>query len=286
MRISALDWDAAAWVGALVHATLETSAAPIARVAGYFINPILTVNRPLALQHGLKRMMRFLRKMIRLAVRRILMRHHVCPERLSRIADQSSGISVTANEFRWLPKGQVQNVMNYQHLAITFGTGPDPDSRCCNLGRNHCCNFAGNAFEIDTSHAGPIQSHRIAHELFDALKRLSLNLVSAHHIYRLRSETNVAGDRDLRIDYAAYQIGAFLSTFHLHRFGAPLFHEARGIAQCLVRCYVKRSERHVGYEKRMLHPTPDGFGVMQHFVNRDRERVFVAQHRLGKRVAD
>src|SRR5207237_2171268 len=36
----------------------------------------------------------------------------------------------------------------------------------------------------------------------------------------------------------------------------------------------------------MLYPAPDSFGVVQHLVNRDRESVLIAEHGLGKRIAD
>src|SRR5207244_7786485 len=36
----------------------------------------------------------------------------------------------------------------------------------------------------------------------------------------------------------------------------------------------------------MLYPAPDSFGVVQHLVNRDRERVLVAEHGLGERIAN
>src|SRR5207248_2276180 len=36
----------------------------------------------------------------------------------------------------------------------------------------------------------------------------------------------------------------------------------------------------------MLYPAPDSFAVVQHLVNRDRESVLIAEHGLGKRIAD
>ncbi len=96
----------------------------------------------------------------------------------------------------------------------------------------------------------------------------------------------MAGHGNFGVDDAANQVGAFLSAFDLHHFGASFFHEAGCIAHCIVRADVVGAVGHIGHKQRVLHATPHGLGVVKHFVHRDRERVRVAEHGHGQRVAD
>src|ERR1700685_2350736 len=65
----------------------------------HFISLILSLHPAFPLQHRFQSLLRFLRQMVRLAVRRILARNDVGAERLHCIGNQSRCIAVTADEF-------------------------------------------------------------------------------------------------------------------------------------------------------------------------------------------
>ena len=136
------------------------------------------------------------------------------------------------------------------------------------------------------AHPRAVQRDRIAHELLDGVQRLALNFVAAHHVDRLRREPDVPGDRNLRIDHAPNHIHALLAAFHLDRLGAAFFHKAGSVVNRLVGVDLIRAIRHVGNQQSVLDAAAHGFDVMQHLVHGDRQRVLVAQHGHGQRVAD
>jgi len=49
---------------------------------------------------------------------------------------------------------------------------------------------------------------------------------------------------------------------------------------------VIRTVGHVGDQQRVFYSTPDSADVMEHFVDRDRKRVLVAEHGHGQGIAD
>src|SRR5262249_6196357 len=142
------------------------------------------------------------------------------------------------------------------------------------------------AFQINTCNPGAVEGHRVAHQVLDRGQVFSLHLVAAHHVHRLRSQTDVSGNRDFGVDDAANQVGALFAAFYLHRFGARFFHVACTVAHRLIGTDVVGPVGHVRDEECMLDAATHGFGVVQHLVDGDRERVLVAKHGHGKRVAD
>ena len=94
------------------------------------------------------------------------------------------------------------------------------------------------------------------------------------------------GYRNLGIDDAADQFGTLFTAFDLHHFRPRLFHKARRVADGLVDVSLVRAKRHVPHQQRMLNSPMRGAGVVQHFVQRDRQSVLIAQHGLGQRVTD
>ena len=90
--------------------------------------------------------------------------------------------------------------------------------------------------------------------------------------------------RDLRIHQPLHQLGTLLAALNLDRFGARLDKACR-VADRLFAAYVVRRKGHVGNQERALHSPPHGAGVVQHLLDRDRQRVFVAQHDHAQRVA-
>src|SRR5215467_9055604 len=105
--------------------------------------------------------------MIRLVVSWILSRNHIGTKCLYSVGDCSGGITITADELGCWSKGQVQDVMEHEYLAIAAGTGADSYGRCGDLTRDHVRYLTRNAFEENASHAGTVECSGIAHELID-----------------------------------------------------------------------------------------------------------------------
>ena len=91
-----------------------------------------------------------------------------------------------------MAKGQIQNVVEHQHLPIAIRPGADADGGRLDLGRNHGRDFARDAFEQMQATPAAIERHGVAHELLDAAEVFALHLVAAHHVDRLRRQANVA----------------------------------------------------------------------------------------------
>src|SRR5277367_1706036 len=121
--------------------------------------------------------------MVGLAIRRILMRDHIFAESMDGVSDERGCIPETANEFGWRSKGEIQNIVEDDHLAIAVRSRSNADGRSRDFGRDHGGHFARNAFEHKERYARSIERHGIAHKLFDLGQRLALNLVAAHDVY-------------------------------------------------------------------------------------------------------
>ena len=124
------------------------------------------------------------------------------------------------------------------------------------------------------------------HELFHGGQCLALHLIAAHHVHRLRRQANMPGNRNLSINDAADQVRPLLTAFDLHRLGAAFLDEARRVAHSLISAHMVRAVRHVGDQQGILHAPAHRPGVVQHLVRSDGQRVLVAEHGLGQRVAD
>ena len=91
---------------------------------------------------------------------------------------------------------------------------------------------------------------------------------------------------NLGINHAPNHVHALLAAFHLDRLGAAFFHEAGSVVNRVFGVNLIRPVGHVGDQQRVLHAAAHRLDVVQHLVHRDRERVLVAQHGHGQRVAD
>ena len=175
--------------------------------------------------------------------------------------------------------------MENQHLPITLRASTNTDRRSFDLGSNQRRNLTRNAFHKYAGHARAIQRHGIAHQLFHCAQVLSLHLVSAHDIDRLRRQPNVPGHRNLRVGDAANQVSPLLPTLDLHHFRPAFLHKARCVAHGVRSVNLIRPVRHIRHKQRILHAAAHGLHVVQHLVHGDRERVLIAQHGLRERIA-
>ncbi len=92
----------------------------------------------------------------------------------------------------------------------------------------------------------------------------------------------MSSHRNFGIDDAANQVGTLFAAFDLHHFRPRFFHKTSGIADRLHGVSLIGAERHIPHQQRMLHAATSRAGVVQHLLNCDRKRVFVAKYRLGQ----
>src|SRR5208282_3197233 len=173
-----------------------------------------------------------------------------------------------------------------EHLAIAIGPGADADGRRFYFGGNHGRDFARDTLEIDAGYTGTVERYGIAHELFYGVQRFPLNFVATHDVDRLRSQANVPGNGNLSVDHAADNLYALLTALHFDGFGAAFFHEAGGVTNRVFGVNLIGPVGHVGDEQCVFHSAAHGLYVVQHLIDSDRKRVFVAEHGHGERVAD
>ncbi len=105
-------------------------------------------------------------------------------------------------------------------------------------------------------------------------------------MHRLRRESDVSDDGNLRVDDAADERNARGAALDLHRFGTAFLDEAHGVLQRLAAARVIGTEGHVGHQKRVAHGAAHGAGVVQHLIHGDRQSAVIAEHHLGERVSD
>src|SRR5581483_11017766 len=168
------------------------------------------------------------------------------------MGDESGRISIASYELCGRPERQVQNVVENEYLAIALRSSANADRRRADFSRDHCGDLARNTFEVQACHSGPVQRYGISHKLFDSTQVLSLNLVAPHYVDGLRSQANMACDRNLRIDDVTNKIGSFLSTLDLHYFRSAFFHKAGRVDDGIFRVRVIRAVRHVRNEQCIL----------------------------------
>ena len=98
-------------------------------------------------------------------------------------------------------------------------------------------------------------------------------------MHRLRRESDVANDSNLRLRERGDQSSAVAPAFNLHRFRARLLDEARRVDDGLLGGGVIGAEGHVGRQQCAAHPAAHGARVVQHLLHGDGQCALVAQHR-------
>ena len=104
-------------------------------------------------------------------------------------------------------------------------------------------------------------------------------------MHRLRGHTDVRHHRDLSLHQARDQLHAALAAFDLYGFRSAFLEEADGIADGLGLIDLVAAVGHVRDQQRAANGAADGADMVQHLVDRYRERVFVAENDVGERIA-
>jgi hypothetical protein len=95
------------------------------------------------------------------------MRDNVGAKLLYGVGDQGRRIAIVPDEFGGSAESHVQDVVEYQHLAVAFRARSDTNRRGLNFGGDHGSNFARYSFQLNASDTGAVESDCVTHELFD-----------------------------------------------------------------------------------------------------------------------
>ena len=144
-------------------------------------------------------------------------------------ADERAGVGIAADKLGGRRKGQVEQVVEDEDLAVAVGTGANADGGNGQLGGDLRGHFAGNALEHDGAGAGFGQGQRVGLELQHGLRGARLHAVAAHAMNALRGEAEVADDGNLGVGEGADQFKA--RAFDLDGLGAGFFDKADGVGQ-------------------------------------------------------
>ena len=140
--------------------------------------------------------------------------------------------------------------------------------------------FAGNAFKNDGAGAGLGKRESIGLKLAHGFSGAGLHAIAAHAVHALRREAEMADDGNFGIGEGADELDA--RAFDLDGFGAGLLDEADGVGDALGDRAVIAAEGHVGHDERAAHGAAHGARVVEHLVDGDGERVFVAEDDHGR----
>src|SRR5258705_1212658 len=168
--------------------------------------------------------------MVGLLIRWILMGFHVRTKSLNRSSHQRGSVTVAAHKFRRRTKGKVENVVEHEDLAVALRTSANANRRSANFPCNHARYFPRDTFEKQAGHAGAVERVSVAPELFNPTEVLSLHLVPAHDVDRLRCQTNMPRHRNLGIDDPPNQVSSLPATLDLYDFRSPFLHKPSSIA--------------------------------------------------------
>ena len=111
-----------------------------------------------------------------------------------------------------------------------------------------------------------------------------LHAIAAHAMHALRREAKMADDGNFGFDQRADQLDA--RAFDFDGFCARFFHKANGVGNPFGNRAVIAAEGHVGHDQSATHGAANGARVVEHLVDGDGKRIFVAENDHGQRVAD
>ena len=143
---------------------------------------------------------------------------------------------------------------------------------------------APNGLDDHRKDAGPFERVRFLDQGFDVFALHGLPPIAAHLVQRLGLEPEVAHYRDAHLHHATDGADDRQAALHLHRGGAGL-QQASSVADRLLDAHLIGHEGHVGHHERALSAAGHGARVVQHVVERHRQRVLVAEHHHAHRVA-
>src|SRR6266545_4358477 len=222
------------------------------------------------------------RSVIGMSVVREDARGHLVAEGLDRARDLASEVGVRLDELRIRPVAEPEEVGDHQNLPIAVRTRPDPDRRDAQGIGDLGGKGRGNSLQDQGEDAGLLQGVGLVEEPPGILLASPLDPVPAHCVHRLRSQANVAHDRNPSLDESTSQFQH--GSLELDRMGPTLLEEPAGVTDALLQGRLIREERHVAHDQGVLGPAGHRAGVVEHLLHGDGQRVLVAKDVVGQRV--
>ncbi len=102
----------------------------------------------------------------------------------------------------------------------------------------------------------------------------------------LRPQADVSHHRYAGRDQGTNRLGLIDTSFQLHGLAASFLENAARAFHRLVHAQVIGRKRHVDHNQRPLDRSADDLGVIDHFVQRHRQRRLVPLHDHRNRIAD
>ncbi len=211
---------------------------------------------------------------------------HITAVAINRGPDQSSCVAILADELCRGAEAEIDEVVEDEDLTIAVRSGADANGGDTNLGGDASRDFPRHTFEDQQDSPSSFEGVRVMKEGIDGGNGLALHFIAAHFVDGLGREPEVADDRDLGGGEPLDQFGAAGTALDFDGLGAGLFDKADGVGHALSELEMVRAPGHVGGNDGVTHGPADGASVVQHFLDRDGQSVFVAEDHLGEGIAD
>ena len=194
-------------------------------------------------------------------------------------------IGVAADEFGGRRKGEIDEIVEDEDLAVAIGTGADADGGNGQGGGDFGGSFAGNAFKNDGAGAGLGKREGIGLKLARCFRWCG----PAPDSHPCGARFAASG-RDGRRREFRHRVRARTSSTRgpsILTASAPASLTKRmALATSLGDRAVIAAEGHVGHDERAANGAADGARVVEHLVDGDGKGVFMAEDDLAERIAD
>ncbi len=176
--------------------------------------------------------------------------------------------------------------MEDQNLPIAIRSRANPNRRNPDLRRDPRRDFPRHALQHQHHCACGLQRVRIVQQLVDRGGRFPLHLVSAHPMHRLRREPQMPDYWNFRRSQPFHQLSPACAAFNLDCLRASFLHKAHCVGDRVICAQVVRTPWHIRRDNCPTHRSTHCARMVQHLVDRHRQRCVVAHHHHGERVAD
>src|SRR5262245_28073373 len=176
--------------------------------------------------------------------------------------------------------------MDHEHLAVTMRARADANGRNGQPLGDLLGQVLWNAFQHHRERATILYRQSIAHDCFPLVLVLTLNLIAAEPMNRLRGEANVSHDRDANLDDGLDRTWHRSTALEFHPLGTALLEEPPGIPDRLLPTYLIGEKRHVPDHQSTLATARNRSRVVDHLLHRNRQGIRLALKDAANRVAD
>src|SRR6266404_651454 len=150
--------------------------------------------------------------------------------------------------------------MENQDLYIAMLSGTNPNRGDTDAFSDQFRNLARYYLEDDSKGACIFERFGVSKKISGSFSRLSLNAVAAELVDRLRSQTDMAHDRDLLVNQSLNKMRTTASSLELDGLGPGFLNQAKCRSHSVVGAGMKTAIRHVSNEKCPLYATANCFG--------------------------